>query len=406
MRAYERFLRYAVIDTTSDKDNAGGHPSTKSQFTLAHLLVDEMKAIGFENAHVDEHCYVYGWIPASPGCESLPGLGLIAHLDTATEVSGANVKPVLHENYDGGDVTLPSGRVLSASELPGLAQVKGETLITASGDTLLGADDKAGIADILTACDEIIREGLPHPRLCVAFTPDEEIGVSTALFDVEKFGASYAYTVDGCDVDQIEYETFNAARAIVTFTGVSVHPGMAKDIMVNASRLAAEYTALIPAEECPERTEGYEGFYHLDRIMGGVEEARVEYMIRDHDKSLFESRKETMEKAAQTIRARHGENSCAIDIQDTYYNMREVIVEHFHLVEHARAAIHAVGLEPVSQPVRGGTDGASLSFRGLPCPNLGTGAFYIHGPNEFTSVERLDRAVKVLKAVVAQYAKG
>ncbi len=405
MKAYERLLRYVAIDTTSDGDNPQGHPSTARQFDLAKVLVDEMQSMGFEDPHVDEHCYVYGWLPASPGCEALPALGLISHLDTVADVSGANVTPILHYDYDGGEVRFPDGRVISPQTLPDLTKIKGETLITSSGDTLLGADDKAGIADILTACEEIMREGLPHPRLCIAFTPDEEIGAGPDCFDVEKFGAAYAYTVDGCDVDEIEYETFNAASAVVSFTGHNTHPGLAKDLMVNASLLALEFADLLPSEERPEHTEGYQGFYHLTRMSGNTESAKLEYIIRDHDRAVFEARKDKMKSAAKQICDRYGEGRCAVEIRDSYYNMREVIEQNFHLVEHAIKAVESVGLKPVCQPVRGGTDGARLSYMGLPCPNLGTGAFQIHSANEFTSIERLDKAVAILRSVIGQYAE-
>ena len=405
MRAYERLLQYAKVYTTSDPAS-GAHPSTARQFDLAHLLVEEMQALGIADAAVDEHCYVYGSLPAAPGCEGLPCLGLIAHMDTSPDASGENVRPVIHENYDGRDVQLPgSGAVMKVSAFPFLASMKGETLITSDGTTLLGADDKAGIAEILTAVETVIRDGLPHGRLAIAFTPDEEIGEGADLFDLERFGADFAYTVDGGDVGGIEYENFNAAAATVTIRGLSVHPGSAKDTMINASNLAMEYHLALPRMARPETTEGRQGFYHLCQMYGDVNEAKLGYILRDHDAACLEYKKEMLFQIAAWMNGRYGAGTVAVEIKDSYRNMIEKIRPHFHLVETARTAIRMAGLEPEELPVRGGTDGATLSWKGLPCPNLGTGGFNFHGVYECTTAERMDKAAEVVGNIIALYAK-
>ena len=406
MRAYERLLQYAKVYTTSDPAS-GAHPSTARQFDLAHLLVEEMQALGIADAAVDEHCYVYGSLPAAPGCEGLPCLGLIAHMDTSPDASGENVRPVIHENYDGKDVQLPgSGAVMKVSAFPFLASMKGETLITSDGTTLLGADDKAGIAEILTAVETVIRDGLPHGRLAIAFTPDEEIGEGADLFDLERFGADFAYTVDGGDVGGIEYENFNAAAATVTIRGLSVHPGSAKDTMINASNLAMEYHLALPRMARPETTEGRQGFYHLCQMYGDVNEAKLGYILRDHDAACLEYKKEMLRQIAAWMNGRYGAGTVAVEIKDSYRNMIEKIRPHFHLVETARTAIRMAGLEPEELPVRGGTDGATLSWKGLPCPNLGTGGFNFHGVYECTTAERMDKAAEVVGNIIALYAKA
>ena len=405
MRAYERLLQYAKVYTTSDPAS-GAHPSTARQFDLAHLLVEEMQALGIADAAVDEHCYVYGSLPAAPGCEGLPCLGLIAHMDTSPDASGEDVRPVIHENYDGRDVQLPgSGAVMKVSAFPFLASMKGETLITSDGTTLLGADDKAGIAEILTAVETVIRDGLPHGRLAIAFTPDEEIGEGADLFDLERFGADFAYTVDGGDVGGIEYENFNAAAATVTIRGLSVHPGSAKDTMINASNLAMEYHLALPRMARPETTEGRQGFYHLCQMYGDVNEAKLGYILRDHDAACLEYKKEMLRQIAAWMNGRYGAGTVAVEIKDSYRNMIEKIRPHFHLVETARTAIRMAGLEPEELPVRGGTDGATLSWKGLPCPNLGTGGFNFHGVYECTTAERMDKAAEVVGHIIALYAK-
>ena len=366
-----------------------------------------MQALGIADAAVDEHCYVYGSLPAAPGCEGLPCLGLIAHMDTSPDASGEDVRPVIHENYDGRDVQLPgSGAVMKVSAFPFLASMKGETLITSDGTTLLGADDKAGIAEILTAVETVIRDGLPHGRLAIAFTPDEEIGEGADLFDLERFGADFAYTVDGGDVGGIEYENFNAAAATVTIRGLSVHPGSAKDTMINASNLAMEYHLALPRMARPETTEGRQGFYHLCQMYGDVNEAKLGYILRDHDAACLEYKKEMLFQIAAWMNGRYGAGTVAVEIKDSYRNMIEKIRPHFHLVETARTAIRMAGLEPEELPVRGGTDGATLSWKGLPCPNLGTGGFNFHGVYECTTAERMDKAAEVVGNIIALYAKA
>ena len=403
MRAYERLLKYAKVYTTSDPES-GTHPSAAREFDLAHLLVEEMKSIGIENAFVDEHCYVYGSIPATKGCEKKPALGLIAHMDTAPDASGENVKPILHENYDGGDVTLPgTGMVMKTSTFPFLKELKGETLITTDGTTLLGADDKSGVAEILTAAETLIKKKLSHGKLCIAFTPDEEIGEGASLFDIPGFGADFAYTVDGGDVGGIEYENFNAASATVTIHGFSVHPGSAKNSMINAQNVAMEFHAALPAFSRPEHTEGREGFFHLTSMQGDVTTAHLGYIVRDHDAAKFAARKAQMQHIAACLNDRYGAGTVELDIKDSYYNMLEKIHPHFHLVENARKAIRAAGLEPIETPVRGGTDGATLSYMGLPCPNLGTGGFNFHGPCECITAEKMDQGVEILLNLVELY---
>lgn len=405
MRAYERLLKYARVYTTSDPDS-GTHPSAQREFDLAHLLVEELKSLGVENAFVDEHCYVYGSIPATEGYESKPALGLIAHMDTAPDASGENVSPIIHENYDGRDVVLPAtGAVMKVSTFPFLPQLKGETLITTDGTTLLGADDKAGVSEIMTAVETILAEGRPHGKLCIAFTPDEEIGEGALLFDIEGFGADFAYTVDGGDVGGIEYENFNAASATVTVHGFSVHPGSAKDTMINASNVAMEFHLSLPERCRPENTEGRQGFYHLCQMYGDVTEAKLGYILRDHDAAKLQYKKDNLLNIASYLNAKYGEGTVEVAIKDSYRNMVEKIRPHFHLVETARKAIRMAGMEPEEVPVRGGTDGAVLSWKGLPCPNLGTGGFNFHGVCECTTAERMDRATEVLLNIVKLYAE-
>lgn len=403
MRAYERFLRYVRIHTTSD-ESAECCPSTARQFDLAHLLVEELQAIGVADARVDDNCYVYGTIPATAGLEDKPALGLIAHMDTSDSASGENVKPMLHENYDGADVKLPGGTVLSVEKFPFLSTMRGETLITSDGSTLLGADDKAGIAEIMTAAQQLIDSGRAHGKVCIAFTPDEEIGRGADLFDIPGFGADFAYTVDGGDVGSIEYENFNGAAASVEIRGFSVHPGSSKDSMINACNVAMEFHMALPRMDRPEHTDGYEGFYHLTDMSGDVSTARLEYILRDHDRDKLSYKKQTMEHVAACLNEKYGEGTVCLSIRDQYRNMIEKIKPHMHLVETARQAIVKAGLEPETVPVRGGTDGATLSWMGLPCPNLGTGGFNFHGCAECITAERMDKAVEVLGNIIELYA--
>lgn len=396
MRAYERFLQYVKVYTTSDPESAS-HPTTARQLDLGRMLVAQLEELGLKDARLDEYGYVYATLPATPGCEQAAGLGFIAHMDTAPGTSGENVNPQIHENYDGGDVLLPAtGAVLKPAEFPFLSEMKGQTLITTDGSTLLGADDKAGVAEIMTMAERLIREGRPHGKICIGFTPDEEVGQGADLFDVDGFGAAYAYTVDGDDVGEISYENFNAAAAAVKIHGLSVHPGSAKNTMRNALSLAMEYHAALPAFECPEHTEGREGFFHLCDLQGDVSEAVFHYIIRDHDADRFAVRKAQMQQVADRLNEKYGAGTVELELTDSYRNMLEKIRPHFHLVENARAAIRAVGLTPVESPIRGGTDGATLSYKGLPCPNLGTGGFNFHGPMECITVEKMDQAVEVL----------
>lgn len=403
MRAYERLLKYVKVWTTSDPES-GTHPSTMRQFDLAHQLVQELKDLGLTDAHVDEHCYVYATLPATPGQESAKPLGFIAHMDTTDDASGENVNPQIHPNYDGGKVVLPAtGTVLDPAQFPFLTEMKGQTLITTDGSTLLGADDKAGVSEIMTMLERVISEKRPHGKLCIGFTPDEEIGEGASLFDVEGFGAAYAYTVDGEDAGEISYENFNAAAAVVTVHGFSVHPGSAKNTMINAQNVAMEFHAALPVFSRPEHTEGREGFFHLTSMVGDVTTAKLGYIVRDHDAAKFAARKAQMEHIAACLNERYGEGTVELDIHDSYHNMLEKIQPHFHLVENARKAIRAAGLEPIETPVRGGTDGATLSYMGLPCPNLGTGGFNFHGPCECITAEKMDQCTEILLNLVDLY---
>ncbi len=403
MRAYERLIEYAKVYTTSSEEGEGS-PSTARQFDLAKMLVEEMKAIGIVDARVDEHCYVYGSIPAAPGFEEKDGLGFIAHLDTAPDCSGEGVKPQIWENYDGNDLTLPSGLVLSPQMFPDLLTLKGRTLITSDGSTLLGADDKAGIAEILTMAERLITEEIPHGRIALAFTPDEEIGSGAELLDIPAFGARYAYTVDGGVETELSYENFNAAEATFRIHGKSVHPGEAKDTMVNASLVAFAINDALPAMDIPAKTEGYEGFFHLCEMKGNVEEAQLIYLIRDHSESTFAARCALLRHIEKIMNETYGEGTVELLLKDQYRNMVEKVQPFMELIDYAKDAMkEASGCADV-EPIRGGTDGAQLSFRGLPCPNLGTGGFAFHGPYEHISVEGMDFVVEVLLGIVKRFA--
>ncbi len=405
MKAIDRFLKYVAIHTTSDS-SSDTQPSTARQLVLAELLVKEMQEMGISDARLSKEGYVYGSIPATEGYENAPALGLIAHMDTAPDASGENVKPILHKDYDGKDVHLPSGRVLKVDMLPEIANAKGKTLVTASGDTLLGADDKAGIAEIMVACEEILKGDIPHGKICIGFTPDEEVGRGADHFDVKGFGADYAYTMDGGPVGEIAYETFNAAEAKLSITGVGVHPGTAKDIMVNALRLICIYDEMLPKNDRPEHTDDREGFYHLMDISGNTSDATSKYIIRDHDREKFEARKMKMREAAETLQKEWPRGKVELSLTDNYANMGEVIEKHFHLVENAKKAAEYIGVKADIIPVRGGTDGSRLSFMGLPCPNLGTGGMYFHGGNECIAAEDMDLAVKGILHIIKLYAES
>ena len=402
MKASERFLKYVKVHTTSDPASSCA-PSSAIQLNLAHMLVDEMTALGIQNAHVDEFGVVYGWLPATEGMEDMPPLGFIAHMDTSPDYSGENVKPQIIENYDGGDVVLKgTGDVLTVESFPTLTALKGMTLITSDGTTLLGADDKAGIAEIMTAMESIIAGGKPHGKLCIAFTPDEEIGMGVAHFDIEKFGAKFAYTVDGGREGEIAYETFNAASATVKVTGMSVHPGSSKDTMINAALVAMEYNSLLPAGDTPRMTEGYEGFYHLHAMRGDVSYAELEYIVRDHDRATFEVRKQTMRHAAKVVNERYGREVVALALKDTYYNMAEKIAPHMHLIDNAKKAAELAGMKPFLEPVRGGTDGCRLSEMGMPTPNLCTGGFAYHGKFEHIAMESMERCARMVELLMTE----
>lgn len=405
MRAYERFLTYAAIRTPSD-ENSTTSPSSKCQFELADLLKDEMLAIGIADAHVTEYCYVYGTIPATPGLESKPKIGFIAHMDTVSDYCDHDIKPIVHENYDGGDLALgTSGRTLSVKDFPHLPSLKGRTLITTDGTTVLGADDKAGIAEIMTMAERLIKENIPHGTICIAFTPDEEVGAGTAHFDVEKFGADFAYTLDGDSEGEIQYENFNACKADFEITGFGVHPGSSKDTMINACLVAMEINQMLPGCEPPRGTEDYEGFFHLTNMSGDVTSAELHYIIRDHDKDYFEMRKNTLRLIEKDLNAKWGEGTVKLTITEQYKNMSEIIAGCMHLIENAKQACVNANVAPQILPIRGGTDGCQLSFKGLPCPNLGTGGHAYHGPYEHITVEGMDQATDIVLELVKIYAK-
>lgn len=389
----ERFLKYVSFDTQSDEFSETC-PSTDKQKVLGAALVEEMKAMGIADARMDEHGYVYGTVPGDP---SLPTIGLIAHMDTSPDASGANVKARVVE-YDGTDILLgeESGLVLSEKQFPGLARHRGKHLIVTDGTTLLGADDKAGIAEIMTVAEFLLTAKMNHATLKIGFTPDEEIGRGADLFDVEGFGADYAYTVDGGAVGELEYENFNAASAKVEFVGLNIHPGSAKDRMLNSQYIAMEYERLLPAAQKPEYTEGYEGFIHLTDMEGTVEKSTLRYIIRDHDTEKFQQKKERMMEAAAYLNAKYGAGTVNITIRDSYFNMRQVIEPNIHVVERAKKAIEDLGIQPIVVPIRGGTDGARLSYVGLPCPNLGTGGENFHGRYEYACAEDMDLSVRAL----------
>ena len=403
MRAYERLLKYVKIYTTSEEES-GTTPSAQREFDLGNLLAEELKEIGVENVRITEQCYVYGEIPATPGYEQVPALGFIAHMDTAPDFCGEGVKPQIIGDYDGNDIQLgQSGRVLSCKAFPNLCALKGRTLITTDGTTLLGADDNAGVAEIMTMAEQLIREKIPHGKICVAFTPDEEIGEGADHFDVEGFGAKYAYTVDGGAENEIEYENFNAAGAQIEITGLSVHPGDSKDTMINAALVAMEFNQMLPSGETPRGTSGYEGFFHLTDMSGDVSEAKLSYIIRDHSAVHFEIRKEQMQHIADLLNEKYGQGTVKLTIKDQYRNMREKIEECMFLIDYAKQAVQEAGLQPKEVAIRGGTDGARLSFMGLPCPNLGTGGYAFHGPFEHITTEGMDYTVNILKGIIKAF---
>jgi len=405
MRAYERLIRYAKVHTASAEDTQSV-PSTARQFDLARILEQELLELGAKDVFVDEHCYVYAKIPATPGCEDRPCVGFLAHLDTVPDFSGENVQPRVVERYDGGEIPLgESGRVLSPAVFPHLKNLVGCTLVVTDGTTVLGADDKAGVAEIMSCAEALLASDKPHGPVAIGFCPDEEIGHGAALLDLERFGAACAYTVDGGEIGELEYENFNAAAAEVVCKGFNVHPGSAKDTMVNASLLAMTFNAMLPSGDTPRHTEGYEGFFHLTQMEGTVERATLSYIVRDHDAASFEARKRLLEHNAKLLNEQWGEGTVTVTLREQYRNMLEVIKPRFEVVEKAEAATRACGLTPKAVPIRGGTDGAQLSYRGLPCPNLPTGSYAHHGPYEHAVAEHMDKNVEVLLAIVSEYAK-
>lgn len=404
MKVLERFLSYIAIDSQSDPKSPTC-PSTDIQLNVAKFLVEEMNKIGLTNVHIKEG-YAYGTLEATSGYEDKEVVGFIAHMDTAYEFSGIGVKPQIIENYDGNDVLLKgSGHVLSQNDFPSLKEYIGETLITTDGTTLLGADDKAGIAEILEAVDFIIKENIPHGKIMVGFTPDEEIGRGADLFDVEGFGAKYAYTVDGGAYDNICYENFNAVAAKVEFNGYSIHPGASKDKMVNSQHLAFEFHSLLPAAQKPEYTDGFEGFIHLTNSQGSTEKTIFEYIVRDHSFEKIEAKQEMMKSIASFINTKYGEGSCVLTLTESYRNMKEKVEPFPQIIEHAEKAITALGGTPVSRAARGGTDGARLSYMGLPCPNLGTGGMNAHGRFECVTKESMERCSKVVIEIIKGFAQ-
>ena len=392
----ERFLRYVQVETTSCEDNESC-PSTPGQKVLGKMLVSEMQALGMQDAFMDEHGYVYGFIPAK-GKTDRPAIGLIAHMDTSGAVPGAT-KPQVIPAYDGGVIRLKNGvEITGFSFLPDL---KGQELIVTSGDSVLGADDKAGVAEIMTLCERMLAPDAPdHGKICVAFTPDEEIGRGADRFDVPGFGADFAYTVDGGALGELEYECFNAASCIVRVKGVNIHPGSAKNQMINASLVAMEFAGMLPPWERPEHTEGYEGFFHLTGMNGNEETAELRYILRDHDSAKLETKKAMMSTACEVLNKRYGAGTASIELKDSYRNMREIVEQHPEILDRAKKAFEANGVEPIVQPIRGGTDGAQLSFRGLPCPNLSTGGYNFHGRKELIPVPAMEKMVDVLVSLI------
>lgn len=405
MKVEDRLLKYVSYWTTSDEENTN-IPSSDRQFELGKELKKELEELGLEKVILTDHCYVYGLLPATPGMEHVKAIGFIAHMDTAPDYPGDNVKPQIIKNYDGNDVLLKgSNTYLKTSDFPDLKNLVGRTLITTDGTTLLGADDKAGVAEIFTAVEQIIHENLPHGDIWVGITPDEEVGAGANLFDLDYFKAEFAFTVDGDYEGEVAYENFNAASAVFDIKGVNVHPGEAKDIMVNAAQIGCEIAMALPQDETPSHTQGREGFFHLMDMSGEVASAKLSYIVRDHDKNIFESRLNRLRTLEVEMNQKYGEGTVLLTITHSYENMLSVIEQHMEIIDLAKNAILKEGLEPLSRPVRGGTDGARLSFMGLPCPNLGTGGYGFHGPYEHISVEGMETAVRIIKNIVEAVAQ-
>lgn len=401
MTVVERFFKYVSFDTQSDPDSEST-PSTPKQKLLGQELVNEMHSMGIENARMDEHGYVYAHIDANT--EGIPSLGFIAHMDTSSDASGADIKARIEKKYNGGDIRLNEHTVLSPVDFPKLLNSIGQDIIVTDGTTLLGADDKAGIAEILTMAEELINNPeIKHGKICIGFTPDEEVGRGADLFDVEGFGAEYAYTVDGGEIGEIEYENFNAASAKVSISGRGIHPGSAKDRMINSIHVAQEFDSMLPQAQRPEYTEGYEGFIHLMHIEGDIENTKLVYIIRDHDMAKFEKKKSLMVKAAELVNLKYGEGTLKLTLNDSYYNMREKIQPHIWLVSNVQEIMRDLGVEPITTPVRGGTDGARLSFMGLPCPNICTGGLNFHGRFEYIPVQSMEKVCSILLEIVKRF---
>ncbi len=404
-KVLDRFLRYVSIDTQSN-DESESQPSTAKQMNLLRMLCGELNALGVE-ATLDEYGYVMGSIPSNISAK-VPAIGFIAHVDTAPDASGADIKPQIINEYDGGDIALKGvpGLALKPSEFPEMLDYVGQTLITTDGTTLLGADDKAGVAEIMDAVQYIVEHPeFKHGEIKIGFTPDEEIGRGVVKFDVKRFGADYAYTMDGGEVGELEFENFNAASAKIHIQGRNVHPGYAKGKMKNAILIASELNGLLPVQQRPEYTEGYEGFFHIIGFSGSVEEADVTYIIRDHDRKEFEDKKDTMRKCVDFINVKYGDGTATAVIKDQYYNMRGQVEPHYHVVEKAVKAMEMAGIRPKIQPIRGGTDGANLSFKGLPCPNIFAGGLNFHGKMEFVPLQSIEKASQVILNIISLYAE-
>lgn len=408
MKAYERFIKYTTFDTSSSSANENETPSSIGQRVFAEYLLKELKELGINDSYIDDKSFVYATIAATKGKEDKPKIGFIAHLDTVEDVSGKDIKANIIKNYDGKDIVLNKEKniIFSVKDFPSLNKYKGFDLIVTDGTTLLGADDKAGVAEIMTMAETIMKDkSIEHGEIKIAFTPDEEIGSGIEHFNVEGFGANFAYTIDGGELGEIEYENFNAASCNVIVNGVNVHPGYAKNKMKNALLLAIEFNNMLPQNEKPEYTENYEGFYHLSSIEGNEENAKLEYIIRDHDREKFENKKEFIKNISEFLNKKYGENTFEINIKDSYYNMKEKILSHMHLIENAKKAFNECGIKERIVPIRGGTDGARLSFRNLPCPNLSAGGENFHSRFEYIPVQSLEKMTEVLLKIIDIYSK-
>ncbi|HYF81457.1 MAG TPA: peptidase T [Clostridia bacterium] len=405
-KVVERFLRYVSFDTTSSEDSSSV-PSTPGQLALARELKRELEELGLKDVSLDENGYLMATLPSNTG-KSIPTIGFLAHMDTSDGASGAHIKPNIVKNYDGGDILLNDKHklVLSPKEFPELSKYIGQDLITTDGTTLLGADDKAGIAEIVTALEHLLKHPeIPHGIIRIAFTPDEEIARGTDYFDVEKFNADFAYTIDGGELGELEYENFNAAKADIVINGRSVHPGSSKDKMINSMLLAMEFNSMLPQFETPGHTEGYEGFFHLEKISGNVETTSMKYIIRDFDKSKLKARKERVRKIAEYLNDKYGKGTVGLELEDQYFNMKEKIEPVIHVIDNAKKAMRAVGVTPIVTPIRGGTDGARLCFMGLPTPNIFTGGHNFHGRYEYISINSMNKAVEVILKLVEIYSR-